>query len=200
MDSSKKLLCRILIFKEVYTMILTQSAVFKELNISLKCYELLKKETDTGPLTFTEPQNEYALFSLMLHMLNDRIYPIIQKRPIFENHIRYEELIIWNLNWIAADEDCQRYQRMLEEICHMYLNSDAQDWDGAYSVSNLNKAAYIFEGACYQYTFQCQNKKLTYIFDDEDKILFNSFKLLMELSFQAAFYRHGKGIDLDLSF
>ena len=88
-------------------MILTQSAVFKELNISLKCYELLKKETDTGPLTFTEPQNEYALFSLMLHMLNDRIYPIIQKRPIFENHIRYEELIIWNLNWIAADEDCQ---------------------------------------------------------------------------------------------
>ena len=181
-------------------MILTQSAVFKELNISLKCYELLKKETDTGPLTFTEPQNEYALFSLMLHMLNDRIYPIIQKRPIFENHIRYEELIIWNLNWIAADEDCQRYQRMLEEICHMYLNSDAQDWNGAYSVSNLNKAALIFEGACYQYTFQCRNKKLTYQFDDEDKILFNSFKLLMELSFQAAFYRHGKGIDLDISF
>ena len=50
------------------------------------------------------------------------------------------------------------------------------------------------------YTFQCRNKKLTYIFDDEDKILFNSFKLLMELSFQAAYYRHGKGIDLDLSF
>ena len=38
-------------------MILTKSAVFKELNISLKCYELLKKDTDTGPLTFTEPQN-----------------------------------------------------------------------------------------------------------------------------------------------
>ena len=181
-------------------MILTQSAVFKELNISLQSYELLKKETDTGPLTFTEPQNEYALFSLMIHMLNDEIYPVIQKRPVFENHIRYEDLIIWNLNWIVADEDCQRYQSMLEEICHMYLNSDAQDWDGAYSVSNLNKAAHIFEGACYQYTFQCWNKKLTYLFDDEDKILFNSFKLLMELSFQAAYYRHGKGIDLDLSF
>ena len=38
---------------------------------------------------------------------------------------------------------------MLEEVCHMYLNSDAQDWDGAYSVSNLNKAAHIFEGTCY---------------------------------------------------
>ena len=181
-------------------MILTKSAVFKELNISLKRYELLKKDADTGPLTFTEPQNEYAVFSLMLHMLNDRIYPIIQQRPVFENPIRYEELFIWNLNWIAADADCHRYQCMLEEICHMYLNSDAQDWDGAYSVSNLNKAAYIFEDACYQYTFQCRNKKLTYLFDDEDKILFHSFKLLMELSFQAAFYRHGKGIDLDLSF
>ena len=135
-------------------MILTKSAIFKELNISLRCYELLKKDTDTGPLTFTEPQNEYAVFSLMIHMLNDRIYPVIQQRPVFENHIRYEDLIIWNLNWIAADEDCQRYQRMLEEICHMYLNSDAQDWDGAYSVSNLNKAALIFEGTCYQYTFQ----------------------------------------------
>ncbi|PAV37985.1 hypothetical protein CJ260_11635 [Megasphaera sp. ASD88] len=107
-------------------MILTKSAIFKELNISLRCYELLKKDTDTGPLTFTEPQNEYAVFSLMIHMLNDRIYPVIQQRPVFENHIRYEDLIIWNLNWIAADEDCQRYQRMLEEICHMYLNSDAQ--------------------------------------------------------------------------
>ena len=181
-------------------MILTQSAVFKELNISLKRYELLKKDTDTGPLTFTGPQNEYALFSLMIHLLDDEVYPVIQKRPVFENHIRYEDLIIWNLNWIVADADCYRYQRMLEEICQMYLNSDAQDWDSAYSVSNLNKAAYIFEGACYQYTFQCQNKKLTYIFDNEDKILFNSFKLLMELSFQAAFYRHGKGIDLDLSF
>ena len=128
-------------------MISTKSAVFKELNISLKSYELLKKDTDTGPLTFTEPQNEYALFSLMHHMLNDRIYPVIQQRPVFENHIRYEELIIWNLNWIVADADCQRYQRMLEEICQMYLNSDAQDWDGEYSVSSLNKAAYIFEGA-----------------------------------------------------
>lgn len=181
-------------------MILTKSAVFKELNISLKHYELLKKDTDTGPLRFTEPQNEYAVFSLMFHMLNDGIYPVIQKRPVFEKPIHYEDLIIWNLNWIAAEEDCQRYQRMLEEVCHMHLNSDAQDWDGAYSVSNLNKAAHIFEGACYQYTFQCQNKKLTYIFDDEDKILFNSFKLLMELSFQAAFYRHGKGIDFDVSF
>ncbi len=181
-------------------MILTKSAVFKELNISLKCYELLKKDTDTGPLTFTEPQNEYAVFSLMIHLLDDEVYPVIQKRPVFDNPIHYEELIIWNLNWIAADKDCQRYQYMLEEICHMYLNSDAQDWDGAYSVSNLNKAAYIFEGACYQYTFQCRNKKLTYIFDNEDKILFNSFKLLMELSFQAAFYRHDKGIDLNLSF
>jgi hypothetical protein len=181
-------------------MILTKSAVFKELNISLKHYELLKKDTDTGPLRFTEPQNEYALFSLILHMLNNGIYPVIQKRPVFEKPIRYEELIIWNLNWIAAEEDCYRYQRMLEEICHIYLNSDAQDWDGAYSVSNLNKAAHIFEGSCYQYTFQCQNKKLTCLFDDEDKILFNSFKLLMELSFQAAFYRHGKGIDFDFSF
>ena len=181
-------------------MILTKSAVFKELNISRQSYELLKKDTDTGPMTFTEPQNEYALFSLMIHLLDDEVYPIIQKRPVFENHIRYEELIIWNLNWIAAGEDCQYYQRMLKEICHMYLNSDAQDWDGAYSVSNLNKAPHIFEGACYQYTFQCRNKKLTYTFDDEDKILFNSFKLLMELSFQAAYYRHGKSIDLDLSF
>ena len=50
-------------------MILTKSAVFKELNISLKRYELLKKDTDTGPLTFIEPQNEYAVFSLMFHML-----------------------------------------------------------------------------------------------------------------------------------
>ena len=133
-------------------------------------------------------------------MLNDGIYPVIQKRPVFEKPIRYEELIIWNLNWLVAVEDCRRYQRMLEEVCHMYLNSDAHDWDGAYSVSNLNKAAYIFEGTCYQYTFQCRNKKLMYIFDNEDKILFNSFKLLMELSFQAAFYRHGKGIDLNLSF
>ena len=136
----------------------------------------------------------------MIHLLDDEVYPVIQKRPVFENPIRYEELIIWNLNWIAVDEDCRRYQRMLKEICQMYLNSDAQDWDGAYSVSNLNKAAYIFEGSCYQYTFQCRNKNLTYQFDDEDKILFNSFKLLMELSFQAAFYRHGKGIDLDFSF
>ena len=181
-------------------MILTKSAVFKELNISLKSYELLKKDTDTGPLTFTEPQNEYAVFSLMFHMLNDGIYPIIQQRPVFENHIRYEDLIIWNLNWIVADADCQRYQRILEEVCHMYLNCDAQDWNGAYSVSNLNKAAHIFEGSCYQYTFQCRNKKLTYTFDDEDKILFNSFKLTYEIIFQAAFYRHGKGIDLDLSF
>ena len=114
----------------------------------------LKKDTDTGPLTFTEPQNEYAVFSLMFHMLNDGIYPIIQQRPVFENHIRYEDLIIWNLNWIVADADCQRYQRILEEVCHMYLNCDAQDWNGAYSVSNLNKAAHIFEGSCYQYTFQ----------------------------------------------
>ena len=57
MNNSKKLSCRILISKEVHVMILTKSAVFKELNISLKCYELLKKDTDTGPLTFTEPQN-----------------------------------------------------------------------------------------------------------------------------------------------
>lgn len=134
-------------------MILTKSSVFKELNISFKHYELLKKDTDTGPLIFTEPQNEYALFSLMFHMLNDKIYPVIQQRPVFEKPIHYEELIIWNLNWIAADEDCQRYQRMLEEICHMYLNSDAQDWDGAYSVSNLNKAALIFEGTCYRIPF-----------------------------------------------
>ena len=124
-------------------MILTQSAVFEELNISLKSYELLKKDTDTGPLAFTEPQNEYALFSLMIHLLDDEVYPVIQKRPVFENYIRYEELIIWNLNWIVAEEDCQRYQRMLKEVCHMYLNCDAQDWDGAYSVSNLNKAAHI---------------------------------------------------------
>ena len=96
-------------------MTLTKSAVFKELNISLKRYELLKKDTDTGPLTFTEPQNEYALFSLMIHLLNDEVYPIIQKRPVFENHIRYEELIIWNLNWIAVEEDCQGYQRRLCE-------------------------------------------------------------------------------------
>lgn len=60
-------------------MILTKSAVFKELNISLKSYELLKKDTDTGPLAFIEPQNEYAVFSLMFHMLNDGIYPVIQK-------------------------------------------------------------------------------------------------------------------------
>ena len=46
MNRSKKLLCRILISKEAYAMILTQSAVFKELNISLKCYELLKKERE----------------------------------------------------------------------------------------------------------------------------------------------------------
>ncbi|PAV38066.1 hypothetical protein CJ260_11220 [Megasphaera sp. ASD88] len=91
---------------------------------------------------------------------------------------------------------------IIEDLClqRFFHRLDAQDWDGAYSVSNLNKAALIFEGTCYQYTFQCRNKKLTYIFDDEDKILFNSFKLLMELSFQAAFYRHGKGIDFDVSF
>lgn len=106
-------------------MILTKSAVFKELNISLKHYELLKKDTDTGPLRFTEPQNEYAVFSLMIHMLNDRIYPVIQQRPVFENHIRYEDLIIWNLNWIAADEDCQRYQRMLG-LCEAFSVNNCQ--------------------------------------------------------------------------
>lgn len=170
-------------------MLLSKSTVFQDLQIDPKSYDLLKKETGSAPMKLSAPRNEYSLFSLVTYMLDDRIYPVLYTKPVFDANVCTEELRILNLGLLCPEESCLQYQDMWEDVCAMYLYTDAEAWNSEYHVFNLNPIHADGDDMYYRYTFRCHDNTLSYSFiAGADKMIFNSFKLVMALSYQAAAY------------
>lgn len=171
--------------------LLPKEEVLQDLNISEESFESHLQKTNSKLLAIRKPKNEYSLLSLLHYLLEAEYYPMLLTKPKMTEQGLSLNYCILDIKDVLGEEDWSKYKDMVEEICSMYLNSVAEEWDGDCHVLSLNRLRDSETEKCYQYTFHCRDKSITYEFYIgqgflHDKMIYDSFKILMELSFEAA--------------